>query len=65
MLEGQEPDERYPVPLELRDWKLAKTFGWTWQEIQDQPAVWVDWLLQIEGTASEIQARRNSGRPSP
>ena len=58
MLEGNQPDGRFPIPEELRDWKLAKTFGWTKSEIDEQPAVWLDWLLRIDGAASEVQARR-------
>ena len=55
MLEGNKPDPRYPLPEEVRDWQLAKTFGWTYQQIQEQPAVWLDWILQVDATATEVQ----------
>lgn len=35
--------------LELRDYQLARTFGWSKSEIDDQPAVWLDWMLAIDG----------------
>jgi hypothetical protein len=55
VLEGQASDSRYPLPDEFRDWRLAKTFGWTKDQIDAQPAVWLDWMLQIDGTAIEAQ----------
>ena len=41
-------DERNPLPPVLRDWLLVSKFGWTKQQIEEQPAVWLDWILAIE-----------------
>jgi len=54
-LEGGKWDNRYPPSMELRDWQLAKSFGWTKQQIDEQPAVWLDWILQVDATATEVQ----------
>lgn len=54
-------DERFPVRHELRDYLLAKTFGWTLQQIEEQPAVWLDWLLQIDGKVREVEADASRG----
>ena len=49
-------DPRHPVRHELRDYFLARTFGYTLQEIDDQPAVWLDWMLAIDGKMREVEA---------
>ena len=45
-----------PIPKEWRDYLLASRFGWTKQEIDDQPAVWLDWLISIDATVQEVKA---------
>jgi hypothetical protein len=54
---GGEPDARYPMSTYFRDYWLVKHFGWTKAEIDEQPAVWLDWMLAIH---SEISAIENS-----
>jgi hypothetical protein len=54
-------DDRFPVRPEFRDYQLARTFGWTFQEINDQPAVWLDWLLMIDGKVREAEANASRG----
>lgn len=49
-------DERFPVRPELRDYQLASVFGWTLAEIDEQPAVWLDWLLAIHAKVREVEA---------
>ena len=46
------------MPGELRDWQLVKRFGMSYEEIRESPAVWLDWMLAIDGTASEIASRK-------
>lgn len=54
-------DERHPVRPEFRDYLLARTFGWTRHEIDEQPAVWLDWLLAIDGKYREAEADAGNG----
>jgi hypothetical protein len=54
-------DPRFPIRPELRDYQLARTFGWTRDEIDDQPAVWLDWLLAIHGKVREAEADASAG----
>jgi len=49
-------DTRYPLREEVRDYQLAITFGWTKDQIDAQPAVWLDWMLAIHGKAKEVEA---------
>ena len=35
------------LPDEWFEYRLAKHFGWTKQEIDDAPAHWIDWMLMI------------------
>jgi hypothetical protein len=60
VLEGQKPDTRYPLPEEFRDWQLVKKFGWTKDQIDAQPAAWLDWILQIDGAAIEAEIKAQS-----
>jgi len=53
-------DERHGVSPLLRDYLLVKHFGWTKDQIDAQPAVWLDWMLAIHGEASEIENSNNS-----
>jgi hypothetical protein len=34
---------------------LAKNFGWTKQQIDEQPAVWLDWMVSIHGVIAELE----------
>jgi hypothetical protein len=56
VLKGNEADSRFPSPPELREYYLAKKFGWTKQQIDEQPAVWLDWMLQIDGVYESVVA---------
>lgn len=52
-------DQRFPIRDEFRDYQLAVKFGWTKHEINEQPAVWLDWMLAIDAEVQE--ARANAG----
>jgi hypothetical protein len=54
-------DERFPIRSEFRDYQLARTFGWTRQEMDEQPAVWCDWLLAIHGKMLEAESNASAG----
>jgi hypothetical protein len=60
LLSGNRPDERYPIPAEWRDYIIAKTFGYTKQQIDDSPAVWLDWMLSIDGAFKSVEAKNGS-----
>lgn len=47
------------LPPEHRIYRLAKTFGYTPLEIDEQPAAVLDWLLAIDAAyqAAENEAR--------
>jgi hypothetical protein len=34
---------------------LVKNFGWTKSQIEEQPAVWLDWILSVHGIAMQIE----------
>jgi hypothetical protein len=36
------------LPSEFLDWQLASSFGWTYDQIQDSPGPWCDWMLAIQ-----------------
>jgi hypothetical protein len=55
VLKGGKQDDRYPLTPFYRDYLIAKKFGYTFQEIQEQPAAWLDWLLVIDGKVTEIE----------
>lgn len=63
MLEGNKPDPAYPLPAYVRDYQIVRRFGWTYQEIQETPAVWLDWLLSIDGVAAEAEEKK-AGNPN-
>lgn len=46
---------------EFRDYRIARVFGWTRDQIDDQPAVWLDWLLAIDGKWREAEADAGRG----
>jgi hypothetical protein len=60
-MEGGRPDSRKVLPPELRDWQLVSKFGWTFEEIQEQPAVWLDWILRIDNVHVEAQNKAQKG----
>lgn len=39
---------------------LASRFGWSFEEIQNAPAVWLDWLIKIDGISEEAKAKRSN-----
>lgn len=55
-------DRDRPVRPELRDYQLAVAFGWTRSQIDEQPAVWLDWMLAIHGKMKEAEANASMGR---
>jgi hypothetical protein len=52
-------DNRFPLREEFRDYQLATKFGWTKSEINEQPAVWLDWMLAIDAEVQEARADAN------
>lgn len=60
MLEGNKADARNPLVPEYRDYLIAKKFGYTYEQIQESPAVWLDWLLRIDGAALEAEYKASS-----
>jgi len=56
VLKGGELKEGESLPKEWRDYILATRFGWTKQQIDEQPAVWLDWLIAIDSTVEEAKA---------
>ncbi len=54
-LEGGSITDQNRPPAELRDWQLAKTFGWNKAQIDENPARWNDWMLAIENVAREVE----------
>lgn len=55
-------DDRHPIRPEFRDYQLASRFGWTFSEINDQPAVWLDWLLAIDEKVRRAEADASNGK---
>jgi hypothetical protein len=45
-----------PLLPEWRDYQLAKVFGWTKTQIDEQPAEWLDWMLAIHMEVNEHEA---------
>ena len=45
-------------PTEYRDYLLAVTFGYTKQQIDDSPAVWLDWMLACHGMVEQVKAEK-------
>lgn len=43
-------------PSQYRDYVLCRAFGWTLQEIDDQPAARTDWLLACHRTTEQVRA---------
>jgi hypothetical protein len=41
------------MPAEVRDYQIAKRFGWTHDQIRESPAVWLDWMLAIDALVDE------------
>jgi hypothetical protein len=56
VLNGGELKEGQTLPAEWRDYILVSKFGWTKQEIDEQPAVWLDWLISIDKTVEGVKA---------
>lgn len=42
----------------LRDWRVVKLTGWTFEEYMDQPAVRTDWLLGVEDAVATAESNR-------
>lgn len=43
-------------PPAWREYRLAKTFGYTPQQIDDQPAIRLDWLIACDDTVEQFKA---------
>jgi hypothetical protein len=43
------------VPDEYRTYRLARMFGWTPTQIDEQPAALLDWLLMIDATVRQTE----------
>jgi hypothetical protein len=39
---------------------LASKFGWSFEQIQESPAVWLDWLIKIDGISEEVKEKRSN-----
>ena len=52
-------DPRNPLRDEFRDYQLASQFGYTYDQIREAPAVWLDWMLAIDAKVQEVRADAN------
>jgi hypothetical protein len=58
-MKGNQPHPDFDYPIhEWQYYLLAKKFGWTPQEVDEQPAYLVDWLIAIGAVDDEIAAER-------
>jgi len=58
-LSGGQRNENFSYPDEQYLYFIAaKEFGWTPNELDEQPAVIVDWLVAIATAHSEAEAER-------
>jgi hypothetical protein len=58
-LQGNERHEDLDYPdREWRYFVLAEKFGWTPQQVDEQPAALLDWLIAIAGVKSEVEAEK-------
>lgn len=46
------------LPAEHRIYRLARTFGWTPNQIDEQPAATLDWLLAIDDAYRTAEAEK-------
>lgn len=60
-LEGMTVDPA-GLPIDHRAYELAKRFHWTLDEIDEQSAERVDWLLAMAHTEDAVRAERE-GKP--
>lgn len=42
-------------------YRIARTFGWTPAEQDEQPAVLLDWLLQIHDSVTRAEEEKANG----
>jgi hypothetical protein len=40
---------------------IASQFGWTKDQIDQQPAVWLDWMLEIHQVVETVKAEAGQG----
>jgi hypothetical protein len=65
LLEGNERHDDFDYPdEEYRYYIAAREFGWTPQQLDDSPAVVVDWIMAIHGLVEELksEAERKAAR---
>jgi hypothetical protein len=59
LLLGNERHDDFDYPdEEWRYYVLADRFGWTPTQVDEQPAVLVDWLISISGIVREVESER-------
>lgn len=56
MLEGGQPDERFPVPPEWRTYRLCQLYHCTPVDLDEIPAETNDWMLAMSDTEARATA---------
>lgn len=58
-MQGNHAHEDYEYPVvEWQYYLLAKQFGWTPTQVDEQPAYLLDWLMAIAAMQNVIEAER-------
>jgi hypothetical protein len=58
-MKGNQPHPDFDYPFsEWHYYLLAKKFGWTPMQVDEQPAALLDWLVAISTVDDEIAAER-------
>jgi hypothetical protein len=58
-MQGNQAHEDFDYPVvEWQYYLLAKKFGWTPTQVDEQPAYLVDWLMAIAATDDAVSAER-------
>lgn len=55
---SEDPNEKYPDD-EVFYYRIAKEFGWTPTEVDEQPAYLMNMLMQIASIESEVTGGNN------
>ena len=64
MLAGRERHEAFSYPDEQFLYYLAaEKFGWTPNEVDEQPAYLLDWILAISNAHEEVKAENVNKQP--
>ncbi len=57
MLKGNQRSDEFDYPdAEWRYFYFAERFGWTPAQVDDQPAVLLDWLQGIGGIVDQVKS---------